>query len=365
MSSILDWLSNPIGSAVSGIANLVGQSQANKANIQAVRETNQANRELAEYNWQQQIDMWNRQNEYNTPTAQMSRLRDAGLNPHLVYGNGVTGNNAGSTPTPHLAQMEAPRQEALRYGDAFQGLAEGMMNYYAMKNAQKDLEVKEANKEVLETQAAATSVKARKDIADMIKIQSETRGIDYKNKFNVDSLYPYQDKSFKLDLVKSDLQNDILKNEADLGWYKLELARKNLWMSEAQIHQIVDATEKIAVDIQEAYSRILLNNANTAKVNQEKSNLETIGKILGIDESIKNATTNESIRIIQNSLLKQLTETGLDYERYKRLLDGADDISGDLPSIILRFLWRAVGGHKPSATYNNEVLVPEYHRQNR
>ena len=33
---------------------------------------------------------WARQNEYNSPMAQMQRLRDAGLNPNLVYNNGAT-----------------------------------------------------------------------------------------------------------------------------------------------------------------------------------------------------------------------------------------------------------------------------------
>ena len=29
---------------------------------------------------------WNRQNQYNSPAAQMQRFKDAGLNPHLIYG---------------------------------------------------------------------------------------------------------------------------------------------------------------------------------------------------------------------------------------------------------------------------------------
>lgn len=33
---------------------------------------------------------WNRQNEYNSPKAQMSRYKDAGLNPHLIYGQTQT-----------------------------------------------------------------------------------------------------------------------------------------------------------------------------------------------------------------------------------------------------------------------------------
>lgn len=49
------------------------------------------------------IQNWNMQNEYNSPTNQVKRLRDAGLNPSLVYGNG--GGSTGNAP-----QMPAYQQ---------------------------------------------------------------------------------------------------------------------------------------------------------------------------------------------------------------------------------------------------------------
>lgn len=39
------------------------------------------------------------QNAYNTPSAQMQRFRDAGLNPNLVYTQGSSGNMSPITPT--------------------------------------------------------------------------------------------------------------------------------------------------------------------------------------------------------------------------------------------------------------------------
>lgn len=52
------------------------------------------NKELSDYQFDQNISMWNMQNEYNSPTAQRERLEAAGLNPALLYGNGggSTGN---------------------------------------------------------------------------------------------------------------------------------------------------------------------------------------------------------------------------------------------------------------------------------
>jgi hypothetical protein len=48
------------------------------------------------------VDFWKMNNEYNHPSAQMARLREAGLNPNLIYGSsasGAAGNSSGA-PTP-------------------------------------------------------------------------------------------------------------------------------------------------------------------------------------------------------------------------------------------------------------------------
>lgn len=66
--------------------------------------------------YQRDVAMWNMQNAYNAPSAQMERLQKAGLNPNLVYGGGsVTGNTAGSPPsyTPaSYPQVSAPSSKA-------------------------------------------------------------------------------------------------------------------------------------------------------------------------------------------------------------------------------------------------------------
>lgn len=45
--------------------------------------------------WERNLTMWNMNNAYNDPSAQMQRLKAAGLNPNLVYGSGnVVGNTS-------------------------------------------------------------------------------------------------------------------------------------------------------------------------------------------------------------------------------------------------------------------------------
>ena len=54
---------------VQGLSSIGGQRSANQTNIQLAREQRE---------WD--LEMWNRQNEYNLPKNQMARLSAAGLN---------------------------------------------------------------------------------------------------------------------------------------------------------------------------------------------------------------------------------------------------------------------------------------------
>lgn len=87
---------------MSATAAIVGAAQAMGSGLTSIINTNKtikAQRKLAEYSYSKDLEMWNKANEYNSPTAQMERLKNAGLNPHLVYGNGsVTGNTTTQTP---------------------------------------------------------------------------------------------------------------------------------------------------------------------------------------------------------------------------------------------------------------------------
>lgn len=59
---------------------------------------NKKNKEAADKQHERNIEYWNMQNAYNHPSEQMSRLRQANLNPHLIYGtpSGASVGNAGA-----------------------------------------------------------------------------------------------------------------------------------------------------------------------------------------------------------------------------------------------------------------------------
>jgi hypothetical protein len=71
-------------SLLGGIGNLFGSKASdNRYAAQSLAAQRLANKH--------NVKFWNMQNEYNHPSAQMSRLREAGLNPHMLYGQGVSG----------------------------------------------------------------------------------------------------------------------------------------------------------------------------------------------------------------------------------------------------------------------------------
>lgn len=67
--------------------------------------------------------MWNLNNEYNTPVAQMQRFSDAGLNPNLIYGQGNSGNSAHSPTMDPLRFDFHGAQDSIAVANAISSIA--------------------------------------------------------------------------------------------------------------------------------------------------------------------------------------------------------------------------------------------------
>lgn len=115
--------------AAAGIVNQLIQSRASKKQTQA---TAKANKGLAEYQYKKDLEMWERQNAFNSPEQQMLRLSRAGLNPNLVYGSGAVGNQSGPAP-----RYDAPTVD-LHYSPFQIPEMIGMYQDFQMRKAQID-----------------------------------------------------------------------------------------------------------------------------------------------------------------------------------------------------------------------------------
>lgn len=91
-----------LGSIAGGLLGIGSSAIQNSQNRQNVRETNQMNYKINQMNnqfnermaiqqrnWQE--NMWNKENAYNTASAQRQRLEEAGLNPYLMMNGGSAG----------------------------------------------------------------------------------------------------------------------------------------------------------------------------------------------------------------------------------------------------------------------------------
>lgn len=91
-------------------ANMMFQGRMNRQNQKFAnkqrKKQNAYNMQMAEYNFNKNLEMYNLNNAYNTPTAQLERFQDAGINPNLIYGRFESGN-ASNPP-----QMQRPQSAA-------------------------------------------------------------------------------------------------------------------------------------------------------------------------------------------------------------------------------------------------------------
>ncbi|QCS36331.1 minor capsid protein [Capybara microvirus Cap1_SP_263] len=110
-------------------------NNTNKTNLSLNESNNQSNKELQELAYQQNLDQWNAENEYNLPINQMQRFKDAGLNPNLVYGQSSV-----SASSPKLQYQNQNAGSLIPYqSNLFKDLAESKWLEFAAKHSELEL----------------------------------------------------------------------------------------------------------------------------------------------------------------------------------------------------------------------------------
>lgn len=136
-----------------------------------VDRTIQANKELAQYAYNTNVEMWERQNAYNNPVSQMERLKNAGLNPNMVYGSGsAAGNTSSQLPKYNAPRVDYNYAPPLRIDTAL-----GRYNDWRIKNAQIDL-----YKEQIRTKQAEADLKQQEAYNAPLYYKGRALGASYK-----------------------------------------------------------------------------------------------------------------------------------------------------------------------------------------
>lgn len=217
-----------------------------------IKEQYKYNKKLQDNAFAHNVEMWNRQNAYNTPSAQMERLQAAGLNPNLVYGNGGATNTANDYPkyqageAPQVANIRAASRQLALQG--FQTAINAKLQQAQAANLDADTKLKGTQNQLTATQ---------KEIA-MIDKQFQQGTLDARTQ--------YQLEKWKQDLLLG-------RNQIKIGDQQIVLNESQMRKLDAEIDSIVENTnltkaQAEQVGIYNHYlpdvlrSQIASNNAN-------------------------------------------------------------------------------------------------------
>lgn len=301
----------PIGALLPALAGLVQAGVGvyqDKRNRRAQHEQNYADRQN-QWNmyWQQRADAqsdWHMQNQYNSPQQQMQRFKEAGLNPHLIYGN------QSNTPAVRSSSASADSQPAPRMD--LSPIAGGI----------------DAMFRIAQMTAQTSNIQAQKDL-----ITAQTAS----------TLQQTQRSVYDLDLAK-DMRGGILEGQA-LGNQKL--AADIMYTVNSDERAAIASTNNMAKTIQdileskqrvlESQMRVSNNPIIVAKLKAEIASIRQITSSASIEKQIKEAQLalwkqgiNPSDPVFYRKLLELLTAAvnRWNADPYSRTPDGSIDTTG-------------------------------------
>jgi hypothetical protein len=220
------------------------------------RKSRAFSREMYQQQKQDNIQFWNMQNEYNSPTSQMARLKGAGLNPNMLYdktGAVIPAQNI-NTPDVQSAQFRTPD-----FGSVGSGLVQGYFDT-KIKQAQYD------NLKVANTVSQQEAILKAAQAAGEVK-RTEGQGISNTlASTNLDAM-----------IRRAGLENQ--KLEADIAFTK-----------NSDIRAAISNSQSVAESVQRVKNMATQNindKATLRNINQSYYNLVKDGTLKQLDINLK------------------------------------------------------------------------------
>lgn len=300
-------------------ASIVNTNNTNKTNLQITEQTNQANKEIAqmsnEYNQQmlerqieQEWDMWDAQNEYNSASSQRQRLEDAGLNPYMMMDGGSAGTASGMTsPTPQPAVVPQMQGATMQPADmsGLSGLRGIASRFVELLQAQEDIKGKQLSNEGLNIEnqykADMFMVEMYKKMKEAGLADSKRVGQDIMNRFQPEMLSAeLQQKKTDTMFRNLQAQGQLIANLSAMEWYKV---------LPIQIQQTI---EQKAVEINNLRLMGKLTEAETrVKVHEAVTEFYK-SRVAHDDATVSNATVKDRIEKVAQDLTHAINNSGPD-----------------------------------------------------
>lgn len=254
-------------------------------------------------------EFWDIQNKYNSPEEQMNRLRQAGLNPNLVYGKGAD-NTAGAIMTskmPEGSDRIVPRLDPMAYGQIRAMGQQLKMQQVQTDNVLADTANKEIEHDLKQAQINQTNV--------------QTANIAQNTATSEFQLQQSQE------LKDSVLQRAKLENEA--------LGIKNVvTLGEFELAKIKSASDKeLAIqNIAESKQRVLTSQLQNSMLPLQKQKIQQ--ELKQMEAILSNTNLEGELKKIELELAKKgINKSDPWYFRkvWEGLVDGTSVLTGDLP----------------------------------
>lgn len=130
-----------LGSVISGAVGAKSTSDTNKTNLKINQMNNDFNAREAQKARDFQLDMWNRENEYNKASSQRKRLEEAGYNPYMS--DAQAGTAAGMSGTSSATAAGALPQSS--YTPDFQSVGVNLASSLKMMSEKKQTDIENLN----------------------------------------------------------------------------------------------------------------------------------------------------------------------------------------------------------------------------
>lgn len=146
-----------IGSGLNSLLNIGGGIHQNTANQMAATRQYDRNQTMWERQRDNDLANWNRANAYNSPQSQMARFKEAGLNPHLIYGKGSSGNTTAMRSPDIKPYNRAEAKNVMQGQNAFG-------DYVTLKNTEAQTNLLEEQENVARNTAALKNTENARQI---------------------------------------------------------------------------------------------------------------------------------------------------------------------------------------------------------
>ena len=272
--------------------------------------------DLVENQQQFQTDMWNKNNEYNSASAQRERLEAAGLNPYLMMNGGSAGTaqtmsgSAGAAPSggaPSAQGVTPPT--ATPYSADYSGITAGLGRAIDVLSSMPDRKVKEAQADNLRIEGKYIAGKAMAQILQM-KTEAKTK----EARLALDKLIADFDNNLKVSNMAVNEQN-IAESKArtQLSVTENLMRQKQLdFLPQQQKIELAQAAADIAfkrsagylndVKVQHEIKKIAETMARTSEATQRTENLKTENMIQGDNYRVNSQTYDKRVRIVEETL---------------------------------------------------------------